>query len=221
MGTTGGPAVRALQTPRAAGAAGIIFGLLLGIAIILIRIALAAQPSDATTWLADASRRQALQAALQLLPFAAISFLWFMGAIRDYVGAAEDRFFATVFLGSGLLFVAMLLIVAATASSLLATTDVSQTAPQLQVWEYARNFTFSLLSSYAMRMAAVFTISTTTIGRRLGIFPRWLAWLGYLVALVLLFIVSSIAWTELVFPVWVLLVGGYIFRTTFRAWHAP
>lgn len=45
--------------------------------------------------------------ALGLVPFAGIAFLWFIGVLRDRVGVAEDRFFATVFLGSGLLFVGM------------------------------------------------------------------------------------------------------------------
>jgi len=42
------------------------------------------------------------------LPFAGIAFLWFIGVLRDRLGELEDRFFATVFLGSGLLFLAML-----------------------------------------------------------------------------------------------------------------
>ena len=46
--------------------------------------------------------------ALNIIPFAGIAFLWFMGVLRDRFGQQEDRFFATVFLGSGLLFLAML-----------------------------------------------------------------------------------------------------------------
>jgi hypothetical protein len=34
--------------------------------------------------------------------------LWFIGVLRDRLGQLEDRFFATVFFGSGLLFLAML-----------------------------------------------------------------------------------------------------------------
>ncbi len=40
--------------------------------------------------------------------------------IRDRVGAAEDRFFATVFLGSGLLFVGMLFVASSVAAGLVA-----------------------------------------------------------------------------------------------------
>ena len=57
--------------------------------------------------------------ALHLLPFAGIAFLWFVGVVRDRLGENEDRFFATVFLGSGLLFVAMLFCAGALAAGLL------------------------------------------------------------------------------------------------------
>ena len=50
--------------------------------------------------------------ALNLVPFAGIAFLWFIGVLRDRIGEREDRFFATVFLGSGLLFVAMIFVAA-------------------------------------------------------------------------------------------------------------
>ncbi|MCW2677906.1 MAG: hypothetical protein JWR70_2946, partial [Modestobacter sp.] len=63
--------------------------------------------------------------------------------------------------------------------------------------------------SYCTRMAAVFTMATTTIGHGRGIFPRWLVWLGYLVALVLLFV--SVDWSELIFPVWVLVLSSVVF----------
>ena len=57
--------------------------------------------------------------ALGLVPFAGIAFLWFVGVIRDRIGEHEDRFFATVFLGSGLLFVAMVFVGAAAVGGLL------------------------------------------------------------------------------------------------------
>ena len=56
---------------------------------------------------------------LYLVPFAGIVFLWFVAVIRDQVGEREDRFFATVFFGSGLLFVALLFAAAAVASALV------------------------------------------------------------------------------------------------------
>ncbi len=47
---------------------------------------------------------------LGLMPFAAIAFLWFIGAIQDLLGDYEDRFFSTVFFGSGLLFLAIVFV---------------------------------------------------------------------------------------------------------------
>ncbi|QHC23909.1 hypothetical protein [Streptomyces sp. GS7] len=218
MPTTGGAPVRALQTPRVAAVAGIVSALLLGTAILLVRLAVPAHPEYAVDWIHRTSQREFLHTALALLPFAGIFFLWFMGAIRDYVGAGEDRFFATLFLGSGLLFVAVLFVLAATAGSLLDVTDVSSSASagQLALWQYGRHLVLVLLTSYSTRMAAVFVVSTTTIGHRLGIFPRWLVWLGYLVALALLFAVGTTSHLELVFPFWMLAVSCHVFVVTLR-----
>ena len=58
----------------------------------------------AAIWLTDSSGRNAVRLALNLVLFAGIAFLWFMGLLRNRVGTLEDQFFATVFLGSGLLF---------------------------------------------------------------------------------------------------------------------
>ena len=92
-----------LTTPRAAAVAGIVFAVLMGTAYVLARLAI---PDDATErqWLVE--RADVVQFALGLVPFAGIAFLWFIGVMRDRVGALEDRFFSTVLLGSGLLYLA-------------------------------------------------------------------------------------------------------------------
>ncbi len=61
---------------------------------------------DAGAWLAADTTRIAF--ALNLVPFAGVAFLWFIGVLRDRLGQQEDRFFASVFFGTGLLFLAML-----------------------------------------------------------------------------------------------------------------
>ena len=110
-----------LRTPHAAAIAGIAFAVLLGTALALVRIAVPANPHDAPTWLDDPWRKNSVVVALNLVPFAGLAFLWFVGVIRDRIGAAEDRFFATVFLGTGLLFVAMLFVAGAVAAGLIET----------------------------------------------------------------------------------------------------
>ena len=124
---------------------------------------------------------------MSLIPFAGIAFLWFMGVVRDRIGEREDRFIATVFLGSGLLFVAMLFAGAAVAGAIAATADAPTGSPlRADLLETERRITEQLLDVYALRMAGVFVISTTTIAFRTGILPRWLGVFGYASALILL-----------------------------------
>ena len=115
-----------LTTPRAAAIAGILFSVLLITSLVLIRLAIPADPHDAGTWLAG--NMGPVDLALNLLPFAGIAFLWFMGVVRDRLGEHEDRFFATVFLGSGLLFLAMLFASAAMAGGIVIAYGDSPTA---------------------------------------------------------------------------------------------
>jgi hypothetical protein len=208
----------AIRSPRAAAVAGIIFSVLLAVALSLVRSAAPSDPDAAGDWLVDGGRRKAVVVALNLLPFAAIAFLWFIGVVRDRIGEGEDRLFATVFLGSGLLFVAMMLSAAALAGGLLFTAnDNAISASQLGIWDFGRRITNTLLNVYAMRMAAVFILTTTTLAVRLRLIPRWLAVAGYLTAAALLLAVGVIPWLELLFPAWVFVLSLHILIVTMRA----
>jgi hypothetical protein len=208
----------AIRSPRAAAVAGIVFSVLLTVALALVRSVTPNDPNDAGDWLADGGRRKAVVVALNLLPFAAIAFLWFIGVVRDRIGEGEDRFFATVFLGSGLVFVAMMLAAGAVAGGLLFTADdTAIAASQPGIWAFGRRITNTLLNVYAMRMAAVFTMATTTLAVRLRLIPRWLAAVGYLTAVGLLVTVGVIPWLELLFPAWVFVFSVHILVVTVRA----
>jgi hypothetical protein len=151
-----GPVGRALRTPRAAAVAGIAFSVIFTVALLLVRTAVPSDPNDAGRWLTDGSRRGAVLFALGLVPFAGIAFLWFVGVVRDRVGDAEDRFFATVFLGSGLLFVGTLFVASALAMGLVASAgDSAGSLLSSGAWEFGRRTTYELTTVYAMRMAAV------------------------------------------------------------------
>ena len=112
-----------LSTPRAAGLAGVLFALLFAAAMVLIRTALPEGGVPGSQWLDAGSPR--LRLAALLMPFAGISFLWFIGVVRDGLGRYEDRFFASVFLGSGLLFLAMLFASSAVGAGLVAISGTS------------------------------------------------------------------------------------------------
>ena len=215
-----GPITRpSLTTPRSAAIAGIAFALLLGLAIVMLRLSIPAGAGEDTTWLTDTAKRRSVGLAINLVPFAGIAFLWFIGVIRDRIGAHEDRFFATVLLGSGLLFVAMLFVAAALALALRV--EVSSAAGSVvtsDAWRVDARLTSLLMSIYAMRMAAVFTISVATIALRTGVIPKWLAYSGYASGLLLLVSVGLTPWIHLLFPLWILLLSVHILR---RSWATP
>jgi hypothetical protein len=72
------------------------------------------------------------------------------------------------------------------------------------------------MNIYARKMAAVFMASTSAISLKTRIVPRWMALLGFILALVLLLNVGMIQWSLLVFPLWVLLISVYILIDNFR-----
>src|SRR5262245_47557190 len=192
----------ALRTPRAAAIAGVLFAILLTTALALVRLATPSDASNPSAWLADQTRKRMVVVALNLIPFAGIAFLWFMGVVRDRLGQHEDRFFATVFLGSGLLFVTMLFVASAVTAGFIGLVGTGMAG---DVSSFGRGVGSVVLHTYAMRMAAVFTISTATIGLRTGFIPRWLGFSGYAIALVLLLAIGITLWAELLFPLWILL----------------
>jgi hypothetical protein len=193
-----------LRTPRSAAVAGIVFSVLLIAALVLLRLSVPAHPGEAGAWLTNHGRRTAAAIGLNLIPFAGIAFLWFIGVLRDRIGEREDRFFATVFLGSGLLFVGMLFVAAAVAGGLIAASSRPTGPPGADTLTLGRDVTGLLLNVYAMRMAAVFTLTTVTIARRTRIVSSWLNVAGIAAALVLLIGVGISAWVELLFPAWIL-----------------
>jgi hypothetical protein len=204
-----------LRTPRAAGVAGIIFSVLLIAALVLLRVSVPAHPAVPGAWLTNSGRRATVTIALNLIPFAGIAFLWFVGVVRDRIGEREDRFFATVFLGSGLLFVGMLFVGAAEAGGLIASRPSGP--PAGGILTLGRDVSTLLLNVYAMRMAAVFTLTTVTIARHTKIVARWLTIAGLAIALVLLVAAGTVAWTELLFPAWILALSIDILITRPRA----
>ena len=201
------------RTRRAAAVAGILFGVLLLAAMTMMRLGL----SDAgyQSLQSDDNRRVMIRTSLHLVPFAGIAFLWFIGVVREQLGDVEDRLFSTVFMGSGLLFLAMLFSGAATSSSIVGMLDGPSTNPD--VWAYGSDNAQRLISVYAMRMAAVFTISVSTAGLRASALPRWVSYAGYAVALGLLLGSADQKWLQLLFPLWVLLVSAAILFTSPRA----
>jgi hypothetical protein len=207
--------IPALNTPRAAAVAGILFSLLLMASMLLIRTSIPADPLAAVTDIVHHAKRLSL--ALNLLPFAGICFLWFVGVLRDRLGKQEDRFFSTVFFGSALLFLAMIFVTGSVAGGIIRMLGSdSRNLIASGTYSLGRIGIYQAMHFYAVKMAGVFMISTSTIALRTRIVPRWMAFLGYASALTLLVTIESVSWILLVFPLWVLLLSVYILIDNFR-----
>jgi hypothetical protein len=180
----------------------------------LVRYAIPADWKARGTWLIEPYHRQAALVALTLVPFAGIAFLWFMGVLRSRLGEQEDQFYATVFLASGLLFVASLFAGAAVTGALMGA--IALGSIDSETYYFGRSMSDALFNIFAIKMAGVFIFSTCTIGLRTVLFPRWVAYLGYASGLLLLLIIGNWRWITLVFPCWMLVVSVQILITDRR-----
>jgi hypothetical protein len=200
---------RSLTTPRAAALAGVIFALLFGAVLILIGIKMPERAADSPEWLN--SRGSGIATARTLMPFAGISFLWFIGVVRDGLGRYEDKFFSSVFLGSGVLFLAMMFVSTTMAAGLVASNaGVTDPSARAETVQFGKMVMLAASQTYAVRMAAVFMMSLATIWLRTGLMPRWLVGLSYLAAVALLLASDTSMWITMAFPVWVLMVSGLL-----------
>jgi hypothetical protein len=128
--------------------------------------------------------------------------------VRDGFGRLEDKFFASVFLGSGLLFLAMTFSATAVGVALSSSHAFTQdAAAHAEVVAFGQMLMLTLTKTYALRMAAVFMISLATIWLKTGLMPRWLVGVTYLVAVGLLLSSDISMWLTVAFPIWVLVVS--------------
>jgi len=193
---------RGLTTPRAAAVAGLVFAVLFVASTLILRSFVEPSP---TGLLAVVDRLVGDNVSIvpaYLVPFAGIAFLWFIAVVRDRIGVYEDRFFSTVFLGSGFVFVAMLFAAASVVAGLLTLTQPTDATTEL-----GRSIARGMFYIYGARSAGVFTIVASMIALRTGALYRWAALAGLVIGLVLLLSAGSFDWVILLFPAWVTLVS--------------
>jgi hypothetical protein len=207
--------LRRLNSPRAAALAGVLFAVLFTTALALLRSALPETLAADVTWLTDAAATR-ITIGLGLVPFAGIAFLWFMGVVRDRFKDAEDQLFSSVFIGSGLLFLAMVFVSSAIAGGIVATVPLIAEESRAEIVTFGRSVMLQVSNVYALRMAGVLLISLATMWLRTGVMPRWLAFVTYAVALVLLVVTTLSVWVTLIFPAWVLGVSILILVQNYR-----
>ena len=210
---------RELRSPRSAAIAGIVFSLLMIIGMVLIYGITRDVPQDITkNWLETWS--DAASVALTMVPFAGIAFLWFTGVIRDRLGEHEDRFFATIFLSSGIITVVLLFIWAAIFGAIMSTTSLAAVGlADDDVYVFGFALMNRIISNYALRMAGVYMTAIGTLWHRSGVMPRWLTITTYVLALGFLLAAGWAREARFIFPAWVFVVSVYILILNYRRTH--
>jgi hypothetical protein len=193
----------------------LLFAVLFTSALILLRSQpfITADDAELVRLFATGQDLSAVIGGLYLAPISGIMFLWFVAVIRDQLGDREDRFFATVFFGSGVLFVALVFVATAiVVAPSVAVRYLHQPAPTASTIALLRALSYTVMFAFATRAAAVFLLATATIGLRSRVIPRWLAITGYLLGIALFVVVVVWDWIILVLPVWVAAVSFFILR---------
>ncbi len=199
-----------IRSIDAAAIAGVVFTVLALAALALLSNYPAVNVSDEelTAWFDEPDNQATLILGLQLATTAAIAFLWFVAVVRRRIGRREDKFFATVFLGSAVLYTAVWVAGTATLAApavALVMLDAGSMDPATVT--LAGGVGAALLLVVAPKLQAVFVLATSNVIYRAKVLPRWLPAIGVVVA-VGLFIFPFLARpTGIVFPIWVLVVS--------------
>jgi MFS family permease len=208
---------RRLRSPRAAAIAGMIFSVLLTITIVIYRNITAITP-DVIDRVGLETGASAASLAVTLVPFAGLFFLWFTGVIRDWAGEREDKFFATLFMGSGILIVGLLFVWAAIFGSIFSTyAMLADSLTNDAVLVFGSMIMNEILGTYIIMMMGMYMLSTALLWSRTASMPRWLTVITIVLALVFIFLAGRITGGRLLFPAWVFFISVYILVVNFRS----
>ncbi|MBP6781497.1 MAG: hypothetical protein KA148_13315 [Ottowia sp.] len=186
--------------PRAAAVAGVVFALLFGAALLTVRMSIPGSIAERGGWLADPAGT--LRLATHLLAWGGIAFLWFIGVVRTHIGAREDRFLASVYFGSGVLFLGMCFVAAAGTQALLAAhAQYGERFFDSGTFSFGSRLTYELSNTYALRMAGVFMFSLATLCHRTGAMPRLFVWVTWGLAALLVLGLTQTLWAALLFGI--------------------
>lgn len=194
-------------------AVGIVHSLLLLSAFALLKMrapSTSASDAEIIAFYSDANeRRIVLVAGIYLLPFAALAFIWFTVALRMWAAGSVQRIntlFANVQLVSGIVYITLLLAAGASLSVLATSAELSSEPINPELARQFPQFGVTLFLVLAMRMAAMFVFTTSSLLRGAGLLPRWFVFSGAIVGLSLLLSASLNSWLVVIFPGWILVL---------------
>lgn len=205
---------RQAATPAAGAIAGMLFAVLYSASMLIIMTTMARINSTGSSL---ESGLPAFDLALGLIPFAGLFFLWFVAVARQHLGRFEDQFFATIFMGSGYIFLALTFAAAALAGASLASAQQDPAFASSDTYNFARLTVAQILTVFVPKMLGVFALSQSVLWLTTRVMPRWMGLVAVLVAFILLLGLAQTSWIVLLFPTWVILVSVYILVDHFRS----
>lgn len=198
-------------------ALGVIHALLVMSALLLIKTRapdVRASDADLLDFYRDPEKRRVfIIAGLYLVPFAGIAFIWFIVALRMWIRGSARRanvLVSNVQFVSGIIYTTLLLAAGAAMTVLAVSVEMSDAPIDPIVARQFPQFGTSLILVFAMRMAGMFVLTTTSITRSAKILPLWFAVLSVAVAAGLFLTASLSSWLILVFPGWILVFCGIL-----------
>ncbi len=180
---------------------------------------LGASDAEVVAFYRDGDQRLIQLGGLYLLPLAAVAFLWFIAALREWVifsARTTDRMMSTVQMLSGVGFITLAFAAAGAATIVSLSSDPSSLAIDSTMARQFPLYGRTLLIVFGLRMAAIFVTSTAKIAHDGRLFPHWFVIGSSLVAAVLFLTATLNVWLVLVFPFWVLVLCGVIWQRSSR-----
>ena len=165
------------------------------------------------------NQRLVFLGGLYLLPLAAVAFIWFIAALREWVAGSADatnRLLGTVQMLSGISFITLAFTAAGAAAIVAASSGLSELPVDPTLARQFPLYGRTMLMVFGMRMAAIFVTSTARIGQEAQLFPRWFVSISFAVAAGLFLVATLNVWLALVFPAWVLLLSFVIWQRSSR-----
>lgn len=207
---------RQIRSPRSAAIAGLIFSILTMIQMVMLSALSIENPTMITHEILIAWS-STVSFVVSSISFAGIALLWFTGVIRDWVGEREDRFFATIFLSSGIIYVAMLFIFAAIMGAIFSTYTMTEILDaNNEIINIGLAMTNQIIGSYALRIAGVYMLSIGSLWLRAEHAPRWLIMLTFVIAISFVLFAGAFRGFRFLFPIWVFVVSVYILVLNYR-----
>ena len=144
---------------------------------------------------------------LQVMVLGTIGFLWFIGVVRNRLGARAPELVATVFFGGGILIAGLMFAGTAALAAPAVLVEAGGKVPGVGDVSISRAMAVAILTVFAPRIATLLMFAVATLGRKTGALPKWLVIVTYVVGTTEFLNVTISQPTIYLVPAWIALVS--------------